>query len=76
MRDYLAYIDTEATARFNAGMDAWDAARDIALNGFGGWGERGRIAVNVDTVYRTLDPAHQRPDVVEQFRRMAALDSR
>ncbi len=38
-------------------MDAWDAARDIAARTrFGEWGESGRIAVNVDTVYRTLDP--------------------
>ncbi len=75
VRDYLAFIETEATERFRAGMDAWDAARDIALNGFGEWGERGRIAVNVDTVYRSLDPSHQSPGVVEQFKRMAALES-
>src|SRR5829696_10114077 len=56
VRDYLAYVEAEATARFHAGMDAWDAARDIALNGFAEWGEAGRISVNVDTVYRTLDP--------------------
>ena len=37
-------------------------------------GEFGRIAVNVETVYRTLDPTHRTPDVVEQFRRMAALE--
>jgi len=76
VRDYLAFVETEATARFRAGMDAWEAARDIALNGFGDWGESGRISVNVDTVYRTLDPQHHSPDVVEQFRRMAALDAR
>ena len=35
VRDYLAYIEREATQRHAAGMDAWDAARDIALNGFG-----------------------------------------
>ena len=74
VRDYLAYIEQEATARHDAGMDAWDAARDIALHGFGEWGERGRIAVNVDTVYRTIDPAHRSPDIVEQFRRMSVLD--
>ncbi len=74
VRDYLAYIEQEATARHDAGMDAWDAARDIALHGFGAWSERGRIAVNVDTVYRTIDPSHQSPDIVEQFRRMAVLD--
>lgn len=74
VRDYLAYIEQEATARHDAGMDAWDAARDIALHGFGEWSERGRIAVNVDTVYRTIDPAHRSPDIVEQFRRMSVLD--
>lgn len=74
VRDYLAYVEAEATARFHAGMDAWDAARDIALNGFADWGEAGRISVNVDTVYRTLDPTHQSPNVVEQFKRMAELD--
>jgi cyclase len=76
VRDYLAYVQSEATARFHAGMDAWDAARDIALNGFAEWGEAGRICVNVDTVYRTLDPGHQSPSAVDQFKRMAALDRR
>jgi glyoxylase-like metal-dependent hydrolase (beta-lactamase superfamily II) len=74
VRDYLAYVQREATGRFAAGMDAWDAARDIALDGFGSWGEFGRIAVNVDTVYRSLDPTHRSADIVEQFRRMAMIE--
>ncbi len=79
VRDYLAFVDTEATARHDAGIDAWEAAKDIAKlvdagEDFGSWGEAGRIAVNVETVYRTLDPSHRSPDVVEQFRRMAALE--
>jgi glyoxylase-like metal-dependent hydrolase (beta-lactamase superfamily II) len=79
VRDYLSLVDTEATARQQAGMDAFDAARDIgrmlgADERFGSWGEFGRIAVNVETVYRTLDPSHRTPDVVEQFRRMAQLE--
>lgn len=74
VRDYLAYIDTEATARFHAGMDAWDAARDIALGAFSALGERGRVAVNVEAVYRALDPKHRSPTVVELFQRMAALE--
>ena len=41
---------------------------------FGEWGERGRIAVNVATVYRSLDPTYRSPDVVEMFRRIAALE--
>ena len=75
VRDYLDYILREASARQDAGMDAFDAARDIALGTFGAWGEFGRVCVNVDTVYRSRDPRHQSPDVVEQFRRMASIET-
>jgi glyoxylase-like metal-dependent hydrolase (beta-lactamase superfamily II) len=82
VRDYLAFVDAEATARHDAGIDAFDAAKEIStLIGAGklgtdpaGWGEAGRIAVNVEAVYRTIDPNHTSPDIVEQFRRMAALE--
>lgn len=74
IREYLAFVKNEATERFEGGMDAWDAARDIALNGFAKWGEFGRLAVNVDTVYRSLSATHKSPDVVEQFRRMFQLE--
>ncbi len=79
VRDYLAFVDAEASARQAAGVDAWDAAREIAREvgaraDFGSWGEFGRIAVNVETVYRSLDPDHRTPDVVEQFRRMATIE--
>ena len=80
VRDYLAFVDAEATSRQRAGVDAWDAAREIAAqigarDDFAGLGEFGRITVNVETVYRTLDPDHRSPDVVEQFRRMARIES-
>lgn len=80
VRDYLAFVESEATARHHAGIDAWDAAREIARSigeapSFGAWGEFGRIAVNVETVYRSLDPNHVTPDVVEQFRRMARIEA-
>lgn len=74
IRDYLDFVLREAKVRHDGGMDAWDAARDIALNGFSGWGEFGRLAVNVDTAYRSMDPAHRSPDVVEQFKRMFRLE--
>lgn len=76
IRDYLSYVQSEATERFNGGMDAWDAARDISLNGFASWGEFGRMAVNVDTVYRSLDASHKSPDVVEQFKRMLQMEQK
>jgi glyoxylase-like metal-dependent hydrolase (beta-lactamase superfamily II) len=79
VRDYLAFVDSEATACHAAGLDAFDAARQIAHHvgadtRFAGLGEFGRIAVNVETVYRALDPDHVTPDIVEQFRRMAQLE--
>ncbi|MBU6317190.1 MAG: MBL fold metallo-hydrolase [Acidobacteria bacterium] len=79
VRDYLAFVDTEATVRHSAGVDAWEAARQIAAEvgarpEFRGWSEFGRISVNVDTAYRSLDPGYVTPNVVEQFRRMAELE--
>ena len=74
IRDYLEFVRNEATDRYNGGMDVWDAARDISLNGFSQWGEFGRLAVNVDAVYRSLDATYKSPDVVEQFKRMFALE--
>ncbi|MFT4617118.1 MAG: cyclase [Minisyncoccia bacterium] len=80
VREYLCFVDVEASGRHAAGIDAFDAARDIgralaADERFSEWGEFGRIAVNVDTVYRSLDPNYATPDVVEQFRRMAELEA-
>ena len=79
VRDYLELVEREAADRQAAGVDAWEAAREIAsLLGahgqFAPWTEAGRIAVNVETVYRSHDPQHQSPDIVEQFRRMATLE--
>lgn len=79
VRDYLAFVDAEASQRHAAGVDAWEAARDIARevgarDDFRGWGEFGRIAVNVDTAYRSFDPSYVAPNVIEQFRRMAELE--
>lgn len=80
VRDYLAFVQDEATRTHAAGLDAFDAAREIAkslsVSGgtFADWGEFGRISVNVDTVYRGLDPDHRSPDVIEQFRRMAKIE--
>jgi glyoxylase-like metal-dependent hydrolase (beta-lactamase superfamily II) len=79
VRDYLSFVDQAAGLRHAAGVDAWEAAREIAAEikaspDFGKLGEFGRIAVNVDTVYRHLDPAYTSPTIVEQFRRMAQVE--
>ncbi len=80
VRDYLSFVDQAAGQRYAAGIDAWEATREIAAEirarpDFGSLGEFGRIAVNVDTVYRHLDPSYTSMNVVEQFKRMAELEA-
>jgi cyclase len=80
VRDYLATVDAEAAVRQAAGMDAWEAAQDIHRTMWGKvptlpeWGEFGRIAVNVDTSYRSREAGHQSANIIEQFRRMALIE--
>ena len=74
-REYLSMVDREARVRHEAGMTSEEAARDIALGDFGEWGEWGRIAVNVDTAYRSFDPGYKGVDIFEMFRRMATLEA-
>jgi len=76
VRDYLSFVQTEAAARHDAGMSAWEAAQDIALGPFDDWGEAGRLVVNVEAVYRDLDPGYVAAGIVDQFRRMAELEER
>ncbi|CAN5439104.1 hypothetical protein BH10ACT2_BH10ACT2_08270 [soil metagenome] len=79
VRDYLAFVESSAAEHHAAGVDAWETARDIAReigvrDEFRGWSEFGRITVNVDTAFRSFDAGYVAPDIVEQFRRMAALE--
>jgi len=74
VRDYLVFVEHEASARHAAGMSSAEAVADITLGEFRAWGEWGRLAVNVEAVYRSLEPGYHSPDVVELFRRMAALE--
>jgi cyclase len=71
VKRYLGYVHAEAAKRFAAGMDAQQAADDIDISDFADWGEAERLAVNVETVYRELDPARPDPSRPELFVRMA-----
>lgn len=73
---YLQYVADEATARFEDGMNADEAADDIDLSPFDDWSERERIAVNVHTVFRGLDPSLPPLSVPQQFVRMAGWAAR
>ena len=76
VKRYLEHIWKAAAERHEAGMSAYDAARDIELGEFAAWGAPERIAVNVDTIYRELDTSPQPADVVELFTRMAEMAAR
>src|SRR5919198_771604 len=76
VKRYLSYVHDQARARFDAGMDAEQAAHDIDLSDFSGWGDPERIAVNVEAVYRELDPGRDPPARPELFLRMARWASR
>jgi glyoxylase-like metal-dependent hydrolase (beta-lactamase superfamily II) len=51
---YLEYVAAEARKRFEAGMPVVEAALDIALDEFEGWGDAERIVANVEALYREL----------------------
>lgn len=71
--DYLTFVRAEATARFEAGMRAEDAARDIELGHYRDWLDWERVVINVDAVYRELDPDRPPTGVIDLFRAMAEL---
>jgi glyoxylase-like metal-dependent hydrolase (beta-lactamase superfamily II) len=73
VKRYLEHVCAEARKRFDAGMSARDAARDIALGDFAGWLDAERIAVNVHTLYRHWNPAAPSADMTTLFREMAEL---
>ncbi len=73
VKDYLEYIYAEARKRYEAGMPALDAARDIPLDKYASWSEGERIAVNVISIYRELSGDQTHPSVASLFGQMAAL---
>ena len=73
VRQYLEYVRDQARARFDAGMDAAEAARDIRLHEFSAWSDPERIAVNVDSLYREFSGDAATTDIFELFTRMAEL---
>ena len=76
VRRYLEFVRAEATERKRAGMDSFEAALDIELGEFADWGDPERIVVNVDSLYRELDPGHESAAAPELFTRMQRYRTR
>ncbi|MFQ5417199.1 MAG: MBL fold metallo-hydrolase [Myxococcota bacterium] len=74
VREYLQYVAAEARQRYDAGMDALEAARDIALDDYSSWGDAERIVVNVHTLYREFSGDASEPAITLLFSEMAKLE--
>jgi cyclase len=73
VKEYWEYLLAETRDRFEAGMSADEAARDIAFDAFSSWLDGERVAVNVDTIYRDLSGDRSRRDPLDALARMARL---
>jgi glyoxylase-like metal-dependent hydrolase (beta-lactamase superfamily II) len=74
VRDYLVYIRDEARRRYDAGLSAMDAIRDIALGEYASWRDAERIVVNVFSLYREFSEGRSAtPGPVELFGLMAQI---
>jgi cyclase len=73
VKAYLEYISAEARKRYDAGMTAEDAARDIALGDYDSWGDAERIVVNVASLYREFSGDMAPANVMQLFGLMAEL---
>jgi glyoxylase-like metal-dependent hydrolase (beta-lactamase superfamily II) len=73
VKRYLEYLNAEARARFDDGMDEEEAARDIAMGDFPSLGEGERVVVNVASLYREYRGGDGGADVPGLFASMATL---
>ena len=73
VKAYLAFVYAEAKERFEGGMSATEAARDIDLGEFADWSDSERIAVNVDSAYRELGAREVASGTVDLLGLMAEL---
>lgn len=72
MKGYFEFLTREARPRYDAGLTPLDAARDIDLGPYEGWGEPERLVVNIHALYRDFG-AELPADAVNMMGEMAAL---
>jgi cyclase len=78
VKGYLEYIYQEAEKRYEIGMSAQEAAKDIDLDHYATWTDGERIAVNIASIFRELRGDQSHPKMADSFMSMAelALDNR
>jgi glyoxylase-like metal-dependent hydrolase (beta-lactamase superfamily II) len=73
MLHYLEVLTAEARRRYDAGMSAEDAVRDLTLDEFKGWLDAERVYVNVHTLYREFAGDSEPADILALFAGMGRL---
>ncbi len=73
VKGYLEYVFAEARKRYEAGMPAFEAAKDIPLHAYASWSDGERIAVTVASIYRELSGDTTPPDAASLLQHMAML---
>jgi cyclase len=73
VKGYLEYVYSEARKRYDAGMSADEAARDIPMDRYATWTDGERIAVNISTCYREFSGEQEAPNPLMLFAQMGAL---
>ncbi|HTK10034.1 MAG TPA: MBL fold metallo-hydrolase [Ktedonobacteraceae bacterium] len=71
VKSYLEYIYAEARSRYEKGMSAFDAARDIVLTPYNAWINGERIVANVAAAYREFSGVSEPENVHKLFAQMA-----
>jgi cyclase len=72
-RDYLDYVEKEATRMYGQGLDLMQAARAIDLSAYEHWTDAERIVVAIDSTYRVLDGNTERRNRIALFTQMGEL---
>ena len=75
LKGYFEYVYDETRKRYEAGMPASQAAKDIPMDRYATWTDGERIAVNVATIYRELSGEIEPPTMITLFAMMAELVS-
>ncbi len=73
IKGYLQYVYDETRKRYEAGMPALEAARDIPMDRYATWNDGERIAVNVASIYRELSGDQSQPNTLTLLGQMAEL---
>jgi cyclase len=74
LKGYLEYLTREARIRHEGGMSPLEAARDIDMSAYAGWGESERVVANIHALYKDFG-AGGTADIGSAMADMATLAS-